>query len=334
MPDRNDYAYAVARIRAIEGRLLDRARLERMVEAKTADEAFKVLQEAGYGYYSGGSFNTDDYEEVLKQEEDKTFRLLMEVSPYPEAFDIFLYKIDYHNMKFLIKAEFLGQLEEGGLINEGTIPPSGLRSALAERTLEVLPEVMEKAVETAIDTFNRTSDPQTIDILLDLALYSQLAESARRLGESFIIELVGIMADLSNIGTYLRVRNMNKSREFFQRVLLPGGRLSGDLFPRQAHENVEGFMNAVRYTVYGKLCEEAVTSYSSSGSLTAFERLSDNYLIGYIKKAKYITLGIEPLVAYLMAKQFEIKNARIVMVGKINGIPDDIIRERLRDTYV
>jgi len=35
-----------------------------------------------------------------------------------------------------------------------------------------------------------------------------------------------------------------------------------------------------------------------------------------------------------MAKETEIKNARIIMVGKINNISNDVIRERLRESYV
>ncbi|MDK2799758.1 MAG: V/A-type H+/Na+-transporting ATPase subunit [Clostridiales bacterium] len=47
-----------------------------------------------------------------------------------------------------------------------------------------------------------------------------------------------------------------------------------------------------------------------------------------------MAFGIEPLVAYLMAKENEIKIVRIIMVGKINNISNEIIRERLREAYV
>ena len=49
--------------------------------------------------------------------------------------------------------------------------------------------------------------------------------------------------------------------------------------------------------------------------------------------AKYIALGPEPVIAYLMAKETEIKNLRIIFTGKINRLPENTIRERLREAY-
>jgi len=67
---------------------------------------------------------------------------------------------------------------------------------------------------------------------------------------------------------------------------------------------------------------------------TTIEKLFDNKLIEYVKSAKYISYGIEPLAAYLIAKENEIKIARIIMAGKLAGIPSELIRERMRETYV
>ena len=47
-----------------------------------------------------------------------------------------------------------------------------------------------------------------------------------------------------------------------------------------------------------------------------------------------MVLGPEPVIAYLLAKENEIKIIRIIMVGKINRLPTEEIRERLRDVYV
>ena len=44
--------------------------------------------------------------------------------------------------------------------------------------------------------------------------------------------------------------------------------------------------------------------------------------------------GIAPLAAYILARENEIKMVRIILSGKLNGFPDEFIRERLRDMYV
>ena len=39
-------------------------------------------------------------------------------------------------------------------------------------------------------------------------------------------------------------------------------------------------------------------------------------------------------LAYLLARQNEIKTVRIILTGKQNEFPDEAIRERIREMYV
>ena len=54
----------------------------------------------------------------------------------------------------------------------------------------------------------------------------------------------------------------------------------------------------------------------------------------YIKKAKLLCFGFEPILAFLIGKEYELQAVRIILSGKINGVPVEIIKERLRDMYV
>ena len=44
--------------------------------------------------------------------------------------------------------------------------------------------------------------------------------------------------------------------------------------------------------------------------------------------------GIGPLAAYLIARENEIKTVRIILSGKLNELPEESIRERVREMYV
>ena len=57
-------------------------------------------------------------------------------------------------------------------------------------------------------------------------------------------------------------------------------------------------------------------------------------MMEYVRVARFKALTIEPLVAYVYAKETEIKNVRIILTGKINQIDPENIKERLRDSYV
>ncbi len=79
----NKFLYSVTRIRALETKLLDRAKIERMIEARNADEVIKVLYETEYAGSISEMKSVEDYETVLSKELSKTYELLREISPVP-----------------------------------------------------------------------------------------------------------------------------------------------------------------------------------------------------------------------------------------------------------
>ncbi|NLP13152.1 MAG: V-type ATP synthase subunit C [Clostridium sp.] len=329
-----DYNYAVARIRAIEKGLLDNSKFDRMVEAKTSDEALKVLLEAGYGHAGTEIKSVFEYEKLLKDENKKVYELLNELVPGEEIINIFLLANDYHNVKAILKAEFSGQNETSILIEPGSIPLNKLKLMIKDRNMKEMPDVMKSAIEECIDTYSRTLDPQMIDLILDKACYRHMQNISGSLDSKFLNELILAFVDLTNIKIFLRVRNLKKTWDFLQKVLVPGGTIDTKVFFENFDAPLESFVQAVKHSRYGSLLEKSMESINRTGNLTEFEKLSDNFITSFVKKARYITFGIEPLIGYLMAKETEIKNARIIMVGKINNISNDIIRERLREAYV
>ena len=69
-------------------------------------------------------------------------------------------------------------------------------------------------------------------------------------------------------------------------------------------------------------------------SFSDFEKWCDNLKLRYVKKMKNNCFGFEPILAFLIGKEFEIQTVRIILAGKENSVPSEIIRERLRDMYV
>jgi V/A-type H+-transporting ATPase subunit C len=192
---------------------------------------------------------------------------------------------------------------------------------------------MAEGFEDALRAYQKAQDPQAIDIRLDRAAYAQMLAEAREFGNPFLLGLVEIYIDTANIGAFVRVRAMKKSRDFLRGALLEGGRLGRDMFERHLPDaTAEGFVAALQFTPYGAICEEGIKAWQATGASTVFERLADDFAISYAGAARLKSAGPETIVAYLVAKQAELKNARIVLVGKTNAIPGDTIRERLRRT--
>jgi V/A-type H+/Na+-transporting ATPase subunit C len=329
-----DYAYAVARIKAVEKHMLDRSGLDRLLDARTSADALKLLVDAGYGYSVVEPSDLHNYEKLLEEENSKVYSLLKEVSPEAELVELFLQRNDFHNAKVIIKGEYSGQEYDSIFLEPSLINVGRLKVMIRERDTSKMPPVMRQAVEESLDVLNRTKDPQIVDILIDKAMFARMDEYCIKLGGSFLKGLVTVMIDIANLKMFMRIRKMNRTWDYLQKALIPGGTIDNDRFVNSFQEPDEKVIEEFKYTRYGQIFEEGVERLRHTGSFAEFERLCDNYLIGYIKKHRYVSLGPEPVVAYLVFKENEIRNIRIIMTGKINNIPDDVIRGRLRESYV
>lgn len=336
--DKTEYAYSVARVRALETGLLDRGKIERMVEAKDAAEALKVLGETPYAAAVGQLSSVYEYETMLRQELVAVRTLFWKISPHPELTDLFFLKYDVLNLKLLIKGRRLGQEVDDLLVPAGTIPPAHLAALVAEGRFKELPPELARAAERAVESLAEEGDPQLVDTLLDQAYYTYLTRVLAGQGEAFLRALVSLQVDLTNIRTFVRLRHVAggeaaRTRALLPRFFLPGGRLALDSFLAQAEEPLTAFADRLAKDQVGPVVSEGLAAWQREQSLTHYEKLADDFLLAFVKKSRLIAFGVEPLVAYLWAKENEIKLIRIIMVGKINGVPAAEIRERLRDVY-
>lgn len=317
--DDTAYAYAVGRVQAVERTLLDVGKLEQMIAARSFDEAYRVLSDAGYD-------TSLPYEAALKAALDGAYALIAELAPEKWVVDVFLLKNDYHNLKVLIKQEFLqdsGVTYEDILLPNGSMPGDQLALAFLNRQMDAWHPIMRQAVEDAIASMQTAGDPQQIDLILDRALYRQMAAQAAGLGSDFVTGLVARMADTTNIRTFYRVRRMGKHAAFLAEALLPCGDLAESLFLDAFSAPPEAFAESLASTRYAAL---AAAALDGAGVL---EKQCGQFLMDYAMEARYVSLGPEPLVGYLLKKEEEIKRVRVVLVGKQNGLDAAVIRERI-----
>ena len=148
----------------------------------------------------------------------------------------------------------------------------------------------------------------------------------------FLHELSRIIIDITNIKMYIRARSMNKSWVLSE-SFIKGGELNEEFYFTEFDKSVEAFVD-LRQTRYGDTVKRGWELYTEKKNISGLEKLLDDFLMRYIRQSKLITMGVEPFIAYLFAKETEIRNVRIIMTGKINRLNDDLIRERLRLGYV
>jgi V/A-type H+-transporting ATPase subunit C len=323
------YAYAVGRIRALETRLLDKSKLERMIDAPSAEEALKVLAETEYAGAVAELADVHDFEIILRDEISRCFALLLKMSPRPELIGMMALRYDIHNLKVLFKAKYLGVTADL-LMPAGTVAGEKLKTMVEEEDFRDLPGAVRAAAERVVEEFAVNRDPQAIDLNLDRVLFARLLESARAARSAFLEGLFLRQIDLANIKTFVRVKRMGQDREFLKKALLPSGLIPAGRLASLLDEPLESLIAQTAMSEYAAVIGEGVRDWLEKGTAAHLEKLADDYITAYLQWGRRSPFGFEPLIAYLWAKEIEIKNIRLIMVGKINKLPVEAIRERLR----
>lgn len=163
------------------------------------------------------------------------------------------------------------------------------------------------------------------------------AEISRRLEAStnlFIRDYFRLRLDLANLKLFLRCSYLELPAERLAENFLPGGSLEKNLFLENYGSGFDEFYQLIRSSRFGELWKLATDFLTSAESLMALERETENLLLTYLRQAKQITFGPEPLFAYGLARRHELKLVRIVLAGKFMQLPASVLRERISQTYV
>ena len=68
--DKMQFTQVIPRLRVLETRLLDKTKLDRMIDSNSAEDALKVLQETEYANVMSNIKRPEDYEEILSEQCD------------------------------------------------------------------------------------------------------------------------------------------------------------------------------------------------------------------------------------------------------------------------
>ena len=325
-----DYLFLCTRVKSLERSLLNSERMERMLEARSTDDALMVLSECGYGELSDTS--EEVVNEALAAQRQKTIQELTALIPDPELINTFKVRYDYHNVKALLKAEVMNTDPTGLLLDTGRIPVKDLEGRVRSNELNNLPAILRTAIEEAREVLGTTQDPQLADFVLDRAYYKDMAYLAESTGSTFLDGYVRISVDAANLRTAVRTIRMGKNAEFLRDILFPGGNI--DVTRVLSAASVGGSLAELFALSPLKTAAEVGMEALSGGRLTQFEKLCDDAVTEYLRSAKVVPVGEAPIIAYLAAKENEFTAIRIILTGRLANLPAETIRERLRDSYV
>ncbi len=325
--------FATGCIKALEGRLISNERLERMLEASDAQEAFRVLLDTGYGSQAGAQ-SPRDYEAMIDAELQYARELVQSITPAPEITDLFLMRYDYQNAKALFKMQLSGMQESAAISPMGILPADRLAAAVQDAAGTDIPEHLANAIRQVQDYLVLGKDPAQVDRILDRAYMRWVGREAKACRNAFVQDYFLTQLDLYNVLALLRMRGMGAEAEAYRRTLVDGGRISRQLLLELYASPPETVSMRLQTAGYGREMAAAVEQCLHSGTTWAFEKWMDNQLVQRVKRVRGDLFSIQPLIGWFLAKEGEARAVRLVMVGKLNRLSGDKLRERVRENYV
>ena len=312
--DRENFIQSSVRIRHAEKKLLTKQQLQRLADAKNLEDAIKLLNETSYSSELSKLDRPENYEQVLSEVLNKTYKEAMEISPEKSLVEILSCKYDYHNLKVLVKENILKEKFDSMycMLDENEI------EAFRELALKN-DEGLSKDFKECLDFFETTKDPQDIDIFIDKKYFEKVLSLAEEFKLEMITEYFKAMIDFINLRTFIRCRKQNQVKETLEKVLIKGGDIETDKILDMFYEDIEILPIKLKAYKIGRVLSKIVEEYKNTNSLNSFEKSMDDYLVEIVRKAKSIHYGAEVIFSFLFAKELEIKNLRLILVGKVNG---------------
>ncbi len=320
--DKN-YVYAVAAIRSEELKLLNASFLDQLIQAKSADECMRILAEKGWGRE-----DTKTPEDMLAAEREKTWETVTQFVPNRSVFDVFLLENDYNNLKAAIKESVMEYDYPGIYIKESTVPFELIRTAIKERDYEALPDDMQEIAKEAHDTFLHTKDGQLCDVMVDKACLLAILKAGKESKNEFLSMYSELIVAGADIKIAVRAAGCGKDKDFILQALAPCDTVEINALSNAAMQGTEAVCSYLATTDYADAADRLKESPQ------AFECWCDDLIITRMRSELYHSFGLGPIAAYVLARENEIKSVRIILSAKLNGFPEEIIRERVRETYV
>ena len=319
----SEFIYAVSRIRFREQSLLTKSDIDALLACHDYESCIRMLLDKGWGA-TGEAENTD----ILSAEREKLWALIDELAPDAPELNIFRYQVDFQNLKAAVKSSITDASTDGMLLSHGTVSADQIKESVKNRETDELPEHLKECAEQAFKTLLETGNGQLCDVIIDKACLEYLSLEAKKHSDSAIRLYSDIFTACAAVKIAARCNLTGKTRDFMLKALPNINILVKEELVTAAENSLEEIYSYISTTVL----EDSVDALKAS--LSSFEKWCDNYIIEKLKEQKYEHMKIGPIVAYIVARENEIKAVRLILSGKLNNIENAIIEERLRDMYV
>ncbi len=337
---KGNYAYTVARVKAKKSLLMGEEDYNKML-MMSVPEISRYISETGYGKemtdlatrLSGMSL----LEHATNLNMAKVFSSILSSST-GELYDMvaaYLTKWDIWNLKVILRGKSYGLDAEG--IREDLVPAGSLSAESLEKLIsldsddDIIANFSRMAhinlPQEVIAAYKASGNLGEIEDHLDKFHYERLIESIdpssrpSRLFLDYIREEV----DIKNFETILKLKAEGIYGEPVMKYMISGGRrMDNRLLTQLANaESMESVMSEVSQLEFYEEIKDALESNNLRDAVSGMKRFE-------MQKAKKFShlypLSVVPIIDYMIHKENEVKNIRVIARGTESGLDRDTIK--------
>jgi V/A-type H+-transporting ATPase subunit C len=319
------YIFASAQVRVLESLFLSKTLLADLANAKDFDEAVELLASTDYSLgQSGATFN--DAEAMLSQKRTDARELFSNLIIDDQILWLVRAREDFRNLRLALRRKLTDKPIGNDYCNDGDVPADDFARILDEENYSPLPEYCKEAIEAAVLAYYEHKDIRQIDHAIDRYEAHHGVITAEGMKNEFLEGLYRIRIDLNNIQTMFRL----KFTELEERnIFIDGGYVELDKFKTGLDLGFEAVAPLFFATPYMQIVEAAAAYFTDNESFLKLEQMCDSYMRGYLETAWQVTAGSQPIIAYLLIKEAEIRNVRLILTAKKNMLDSRLIFDRI-----
>ena len=323
-----------------QARIISASHMDAILHATTITEVLAAINGTDIGdYLENSSINSfAGAEEYLWSYYNKCLGTLQWLRFAPNdvrnLLSVYVEKFDVLNIKSTLwritsKQEVqlipLGSLQNGNVLGRLSVAEDmdSVISVLEESGMKKYAQVLED------NENNILSGPArfVVESKLDSLYYSRLLDTVRKLGESkTFIKSISLVIDLTNLQKVFRsvVSGIGTESEG---SIISGGTLNIETIRELMSLKLVDIPARLSNSSYGDIAREIATGYEHNKSITVIDEIIEKHRFRMLKDNLSLKI-MSPLVVlwYLVLKEIEVRNMRLVLKGILDKTPMADIR--------
>jgi ATP synthase A1 C subunit len=343
------YAQINAKVRALKSYLLPVGEYERLVQSTTVDDTLRLLSATPYAERIAQvdlkpPYDLVSLDRALSEELLKAFDLVEKGSTgkTKEFIELYAEKFYYDNLKIIVSSVTSKTPKQTALQYIISLSPKESEEYNilldSQNVHQVIDQVRTRkareALTAALPQFESLKTPLVFENALDREIYGELWERIKKLSRSdrrYASKIIGTKIDVINILTILRCKALKLQPEAIEQFILPVFYKSERVIREcVGAPNIDGVLSILSVSAFQDLANRIKEAYEADKSIFAIERALNQYLIQVIySQLLGFPFQIGVPIAYLELKSQEIRNLKIIIVGKVEEIEPSKIRDLL-----